>query len=73
MQNLSPSPIQQAVGYLALGDPDEALSLFREAAANVLPFPGAELTIQIKRNIYNDPILDQPEFVEVRNRLGFSE
>ena len=27
----------------------------------------------IKKNIYDDPILDQPEFVEVLRRLGFRE
>ncbi len=26
-----------------------------------------------KTNAYNDPILDQPEFVEVRSRLGFRD
>ncbi len=28
---------------------------------------------RIKANPYSEPILDQPEFVEVRSRLGFKE
>ena len=27
----------------------------------------------IRSNVFSDPILDQPEFVEVRSRLGFRE
>ena len=67
------SPMQLAVGHLAIGNTEESLRLFREAAENRLPSAGATLTIIIKRNIYNDSVLDQPEFVEVRSRLGFTE
>ena len=67
------SSMQLAVDYLAIGDIEESLRLFQEAAENRLPESGATLTIMIKRNIYNDSVLEQPDFVEVRSRLGFRE
>ncbi len=73
MWALSPSPVQAALGYLAIRDTDESLRLFREAADSDVPLPGNSLTIYTKQNAWNDPILDQPEFVEVRSRLGFRE
>jgi TolB-like protein/cytochrome c-type biogenesis protein CcmH/NrfG len=73
MWALSPSPVQAALGYLAIRDTDESLRLFREAADSDVPLPGNAVTIYTKQNVWNDPILDQPEFVEVRSRLGFRE
>jgi len=68
-----PSTIQRALGQLALGNTDAALQLFQQAAEYRLPSAGATLTNMIKNNLYDDPVLEQPEFVEVRNRLGFTE
>ena len=68
-----PSTVQRAVNQLALGNTDEALQLFEEAADFRLPSAGATLTIMIKNNVYNDPVLERPEFVDVRRRLGFAE
>jgi TolB-like protein len=73
MWALSPSPVQAALGYLAIRDIEESLRLFREAADSDVPLPGNAVTIFTKQNAWNDPILDQPEFVEVRSRLGFGE
>ncbi len=67
------SPIQLAVGHLAIGNTEESLRLFREAAENRLPSAGATLTILIKRNVFNDSVLEQPEVVEVRKRMGFQD
>ncbi len=67
------SPMQLAVGHLATGDSEESLRLFREAAENRLPLGGSTLTILIKLNIYEDSVLEQPDFVEVRQRLGFTD
>ncbi len=67
------SPIQLALGQLAIGNTEESLRLFREAAEKRLPSPGATLNILIKRNVFNDPVLEQPEFVEVRKRMGFPD
>ena len=35
-----------------------------------LPSAGATLSIMIKRNMYAGPVLERPEFVQIRNRLG---
>ena len=31
------------------------------------------VAFRIKQNLYDDPILEQPEFLELRNRLGFTD
>ncbi len=67
-----PSPMQAAVGHLAIGDVEESLRLLREAANTRLPTSGSTLTIMIKRNMFADPVLERPEFVAVRSRLGFN-
>ncbi|HSG66955.1 MAG TPA: hypothetical protein VLD39_18245, partial [Gammaproteobacteria bacterium] len=66
-----PSQIQLALGQLALGNHEAALRLFRDSLENPLPLPGATITILVKNNVFDDPVLEQPEFVEVRDRLGF--
>jgi len=72
-QEMSGSDLQNALAFLAIGDYDESLTLLRAAAESVYPEPGDTIAILVKKNIWNDPILDQPEFVEVRSRLGFRE
>ena len=67
------SDVQNALAFLAIGDYDESLRLLRAAAESEYPEPGDTLTVLVKVNIWNDPILEQPEFVEVRRRLGFTE
>ena len=59
--------------YLAIGDQAQALYWLKDAADNPQPYEGHFATLRLKNNIWNDPILDQPEFVEVRSRLGFRE
>jgi len=73
LQQRSSSPIQLATGHLSVGNTDEALRLLRELAESELPLPGSVLTVILKRNLYNDPVLERPEFVEVRGRLGFRD
>jgi len=73
LQDLAPSLVQQATEQLVIGDATESLRLLQEAVATPLPLPGNTLSMILKHNIYADPILDQPEFVEVRSRLGFRE
>ncbi len=73
LQQLSPSPIHLAIGHLSVGNTDEALRLLRELAESELPSPGTWLTVVLKTNLYNDPVLERPEFVEVRSRLGFRD
>jgi len=72
-QEMSGSDLQNALAFLAIGDYDESLTLLRAAAESVYPEPGDTIAILVKKNIWNDPILNQPEFVEVRSRLGFRE
>ncbi|MCZ6498468.1 MAG: tetratricopeptide repeat protein, partial [Gammaproteobacteria bacterium] len=55
---------------LAVGDNQAALDLLQELAEE----SGIGGNIEtFKSNAFDDPILDQPEFVEVRRRLGFRE
>jgi len=57
--------------YLAIGDDQQALEAIQQLTEtqNGLSLWAHELRV----NAWNDPILDQPEFVEVRSRLGFRE
>jgi tetratricopeptide (TPR) repeat protein len=73
MNSFTPSPSQAAVGNLAIGNLEESLRLFREASQSELALPGRILIILAKKNAWNDPALELPEFVEVRRRLGFRE
>ena len=50
-----------------------ALDWLKVAADNPQPYEGHFILMYLKTNIWNDPILDQLEFVEVRSRLGFRE
>ena len=43
------------------------------AAESPEPYEGHFTATMLAANIYDDPILEQPEFVEVRSRLGFRE
>ncbi len=62
-----------ALAYLALGDEVEILHWLETAAADLAPDEGFFEQMTMRGNNWNDPILDQPEFVEVRSRLGFRE
>ncbi|MGI9257191.1 MAG: hypothetical protein ACR2QQ_00005 [Gammaproteobacteria bacterium] len=66
-------PAQWGLAHLAAGDSAQALEWFNTAADNRIPVGGFFITAQVKGNVLSDPILDQPEFVEVRSRLGFRE
>ncbi len=58
---------------LARGDHEEALSLLESAAEEKKPYESPVLLMRIKMNVFEDPILDQPRFVAVRERLGFTD
>ena len=62
-----------ALAYLALGNEDEVLRWLETAAADLGPDEGFFEVNAMRANYWSDPILDQPEFVEVRSRLGFRE
>jgi len=56
---------------LAVGDQAGALTALRAAVENevIASFP----LIRIKANIWQDPVLDQPEFQELRDQLVFED
>ncbi len=59
---------------LAIGDQAEALKWLEAIADSPGPETGTfPFKAAIVWNHHSDPILDQPEFVEVRSRLGFRE
>ncbi len=68
------SPVRAAdwaVAYIALGDYEEAYQRL-EAAVND-PAPASNDTIplgDIKANVYSDPVLEEPRFQELRDRIG---
>jgi len=64
------SPGCQFFAYLGIRDYPKALTCINENIQDETYGLGQRF---IKVNAFNDPILDQPEFVEVRSRLGFRE
>jgi TolB-like protein len=57
--------------YLGVRDSEKALEYLKAAAGQWVRIPRGLITI--KRNHYHDPILEQPEFVAVRETLGFQD
>jgi TolB-like protein/Flp pilus assembly protein TadD len=68
LHNLSPGEWIEA--YLAIGDEDEALIQLNIAIESR---QDRESLVNEKYNSYADPVLDKPEFLEARRKLGFSE
>ena len=66
------APSRAALAHLAIGNRGDALDLFREAAESGDSI-GDTLVYFVKRNVWGAPVLNEPEFVEVRSRLGFRE
>ena len=58
-----------AWAYMGVGDYDEALRQVNSAAENPELISYRPLADFIRLNIWSDPVLEQPEWVEVRNRL----
>ena len=58
---------------MGVGDYERALEALNRLADQEGPDKGSVLFGWFKNNYWGDPILDQPEFVEVRSRLGFRE
>jgi TolB-like protein len=66
-------PGNWAFANLAIGDYDRALEWLTEAADNWIADGGWRNLELLATNRWNDPILNLPEFVAVRERLGFTE
>ena len=62
-----------AQAYLGIGDRQQALEWLNTAAETPAPDNGFLNLYVIAGNLNANPILDQPEFVEVRSRPGFRE
>jgi TolB-like protein/Flp pilus assembly protein TadD len=56
------------LAYLALGDRGATLERLNQLADE---YSDGEELFNLKANPWNDPVLDEPEFVAVRERLGF--
>ena len=65
--------IARAFQNLARGDEEQALYWLARIAEEKEPYRGVLPIIALKQNTFRDPVLDQPEFIEVRERLGFTD
>ena len=62
-----------AWAYLGIGDYQEALNQLNAAADNPERIQYLLALNYIRVNFWRDPMLEEPEFVEVRNRLPFAQ
>jgi len=58
---------------LARGDEERALQWLTTAAEDREVYLGQNTIMRIKFNVYEDPVLDKPQFVELREQLGFTD
>jgi len=64
---------QKAFSSLARGDLEEAFSLLKAAAEDKEPYDSNVILMRFKLNVFDDPILEHSEFVEIREKLGFTD
>ncbi len=62
-------PVIWAEAYMGVGDYDEALGLLNAAAENPDLIQTPYMPLNMRINFWSDPMLEQPEFAEVRRRL----
>lgn len=58
--------------YLGIGDLGRALEWATLAASSPLP-PGPMPQLELMLNTFHDPVLERPEFLELRVRLGYRD
>ena len=58
---------------MAGGSEDQVLEALETVAEAKQPYQGFQMTFALKFNTFNIPLLDEPEFVAVRERLGFTD
>ncbi len=63
----------QVLVHLARGEKEEALRALIEAAEEKEPYEAFNQMMHVARNSYRDPTLDEPEFVTVREQIGFTD
>ncbi len=61
------------LAYLGLGDDEQALHWLTRAADTPEPYEGYFGVMLLKFNTYLDPVLDEPRFQVVRDRLGYKD
>ena len=64
-------PIHLARAYVGLGNDDEALKWLDAAADQMESGNKLQFVVSMVQNIYDDPVLERPEFVAVRKRIGY--
>ena len=64
-------PGDRALAALAAGDKAGALRWIERSASEPSPGPDWGAVRTIFENMFNDPVLNEPEFVALRNRLGW--
>ncbi len=65
--------ISWAIAYLGLRNEEQALQWLHAAINERVADEGAFWWPLLKRNVWGDPMLEQPEFLEVRQQLGFPD
>jgi len=60
-----------ALAHLGVRNRDEALHWLERTADDPEPYVSYFTLMNMKANGYRDPMLDEPEFVEIRERLGY--
>jgi Tfp pilus assembly protein PilF len=62
-----------AIAYVGLGDAEQTLRWLTAAAENPEPYIGFFSLMNMKSNRYLYPLLEEPQFRAVRDRLGFPD
>jgi len=65
------APVAWAYAYLAVRDREQALRWTETAGTSWTALPLR--VMYLKENIFGDPLLEEPEFLEVRRALGFAD
>ena len=63
----------QVMVHLARGEKEEALRTLTKAAEEREPYEAFNQMMSVANNLYRDPTLDEPEFVTIREQIGFSD
>jgi len=58
------------MAHLSIGDADAALDALQRAAGDMTPDDGFAALMVIKANVFENEILNEPEFVALRSQLG---
>ena len=61
------------MGFLAMGDDEQALRCLNNVADSPEPYVGYFSLMNLKANAFSYPVLEEPRFREVRDRLGYQD